>query len=367
MPTKPLPSEDLARVAEQASSSFETLNGSRIFITGGTGFFGHWLLETLLFASELMSLELQVTVLTRNGRRFCDESPHITEDKRVTLVEGDIRNFQFPAQPHSHIIHAATEVVDRYSNRPAYELAESMIEGTRRVLHFALATGAKRLLYTSTGAVYGRHTQLLHTPETYTGAPDPLVLGTTYEQAKRISEHLCVAYSAGTELNSVIARCFALVGPRLPLDQQYAIGNFIGSALQQEDLILTGDGTPRRSWLYMSDLAVWLWTMLTSGANHRAYNVGSDEGLSIGDAARFVARVLRPDDREGSTLRVSMKQVADANTPLNSYVPSVDRAREELGLTVTVTLREALHRTAAWHGDAASARYLQQLTPERGR
>ncbi len=350
MPTKPLPERDLQEILTLAPTSFESLQNARIFITGGTGFFGHWLLESLLYAHQRLGLGVQATVLTRNAEGFRVKSPHIAAHPAIALLEGDIRTFRFPAKPHTHIVHAATDSGGQQAERPAYELAESILEGTRRVLQFAHHTGATRLLYTSTGAVYGRSTTLQHTPETYTGGPDPLQLASSYDEAKRMAEHLCVAYAHGTALRPVIARCFAFVGPHLPLDAHFAIGNFIGAALRNDRIHIKGDGTPRRSWLYMSDLAAWLWTLLAQGAPNRAYNVGSDEGYTIAEAAHLTANTLRPDGHGGSTLPIQVDGTPNPAAPLNSYVPAIGRAHDELGLRVTVPLGEALRRTAAWHG-----------------
>jgi nucleoside-diphosphate-sugar epimerase len=350
MPNRPLSEEDLESVLTHAQASFLTLRDSRVFITGGTGFFGHWLLESLLHANRQLELNIRATVLTRSAASFGNRSPHIADNAAISLLEGDIRTFAFPQEPHSHIIHAATDSGGQQTNRPAYELAESILEGTRRVLHFARETGAKRLLNTSTGAVYGRSTTLMNTPETYTGSPDPLLLASSYDEAKRMAEHLCIAYAHGTGLQPVIARCFAFVGPHLPLDQHFAIGNFIGAAMRDERIHIRGDGTPRRSWLYMADLAAWLWTLLARGEANRAYNVGSDEAYTIAEAAQLAATTLRHNGAGGSTLPIQIDGTPSPSAPLNSYVPSVERARHELGLEVKVPLAEALRRTAAWHG-----------------
>ena len=349
MPAKPLPTDDLAEALALARPSFEALRGANLFLTGGTGFFGHWLLETLLYANRALDLDLRATVLTRSAQRFQAKSPHIANQPQISLLEGDIRSFAFPSAHHTHIVHAATDSGGQQTGRPAYELAESILEGTRHVLRFARETGATRLLYTSTGAVYGRSSTLPHTPESSNGGPDPLQLASSYDEAKRMAEHLCVAYAHDTPLEPVIARCFAFVGPHLPLDAHFAIGNFVGAAIRGERVHIKGDGTPRRSWLYMSDLAAWLWTLLASGAPNRGYNVGSDEAYTLAEAAHLVAHTLHPDGESGSTLGVQIDGVPNPAAPLNSYVPSVDRARQELGLRVTVPLEQAIRRTAAWH------------------
>ena len=350
MSTKPLSPNDLAEVLEHARPAFESLRGARLFITGGTGFFGHWLLETLLFAHDQLSLNVNATVLTRDAAAFAGRSPHIAQHAAIHLLQGDICNFPFPSEEHTHVLHAATDSGGKQTARPAYDLAENILAGTQHVLRFARETGAKRLLYTSTGAVYGRSTTLKHTPETYTGGPDPLQIASSYDEAKRMAEHLCVAYAHGTSLQPVLARCFAFVGPHLPLDAHFAIGNFIGAALRGERIHIHGDGTPRRSWLYMSDLAAWLWTMLAAGEANRAYNVGSDEGCTIYEAAQLTASVLRPSIGGSLGLDIQVDGVPNSGAPLNSYVPAIQRAGSELGLQVHVSLAEAIRRTAAWHG-----------------
>ncbi len=159
-----------------------------------------------------------------------------------------------------------------------------------------------------------------------------------------MSEHLCVAYSHATPLEPVIARPFAFLGPHLPLDAHFAIGNFLGAALANTPIHIRGDGTPIRSWLYMADLAIWLWAILLRGTPNRAYNVGSEDAHTVAEAARLTALTLRP----GLPIQIDGKP--DPAAPMNSYVPSTERARNELGLKQTISLTEALRRTARWHG-----------------
>jgi nucleoside-diphosphate-sugar epimerase len=341
---KPLPADDLTHIISKAGPSLRALEDANLFITGGTGFFGHWLLESLLYANDAALLNVRATVLTRNAAAFRAKSPHIADRSAITLLEGDVATFAFPAEPHSHVIHAATDSGGQQANQSPAALAQSILGGTQHVLDFARQTGAKRLLYTSTGAVYGRSTTLLHTPESYLETNHPRLPEHSYEAAKFAAENLCLSQP---ELGPVLARCFAFVGPHLPLDQHFAIGNFLGAAMKDDPIHgkihITGDGTPRRSWLYMADLAIWLWTLLTHGQPSRAYNVGSDDGMTIAEAAHLVAATLNP------TLAIQIDGTPNPAAPLNSYVPDISRARTELGLDITISLDEALRRTAAWH------------------
>jgi len=164
-----------------------------------------------------------------------------------------------------------------------------------------------------------------------------------YAHGKRAAEFLCSVAAAETNLRVKIARCFAFVGPLLPLDLNFAIGNFIRDAALKDRIEVAGDGTPRRSYLYAADLAIWLWTILVSGESGRPYNVGSEADLSIAELARLVGDVLNPG------IPVHIQDASVLGAPPKRYVPSTARAAGELGLSTRVELPEAIGRTADWY------------------
>jgi dTDP-glucose 4,6-dehydratase len=171
--------------------------------------------------------------------------------------------------------------------------------------------------------------------------------GAIYGEGKRVSELLCALYAAQSGMECKIARCFAFAGPGLPLDANFAIGNFIRDAMAGRPIEIAGDGTPLRSYLYAADLAVWLWTILLRGASLEALNVGSERAVSIAELARVVAATLRPG------LAVKIARAAEAGVAPARYVPATERARGRLGLVETVGLEEAVRRTATWSGVSA--------------
>lgn len=333
---------DLQHVLEQTVQIWPRLQGARLFITGGTGFFGSWLLESMLWANDRMRLGLRATVLTRDPARFQSKAPHLATDPAIDLLVGDMGSFSFPREGIDFVIHAATETVGAPGTFDPLWKLEADVSGTRRVLAMAREHGARRMLLTSSGAVYGQQpSEMEQVPEDYAGAPDPTDPGSAYGEAKRVCELACAASGKGGP-ETVIARCFAFVGPHLPLDSNYAIGNFIRDALSGGPIVVAGNGTAFRSYLYAADLAVWLWRLLFEGAPGRAYNVGSDAALTIEQLARLVARTVSPS----AEVRVLGKK--DGRPP-QRYVPAIERARTEIGLAPLVQLPDAIERTATWH------------------
>jgi nucleoside-diphosphate-sugar epimerase len=219
---------------------------------------------------------------------------------------------------------------------------DTIVEGTRRALQFSIASSAGRFLHVSSGAVYGTQPpQLSHVSECFTGGPDPLDPVNAYAEGKRSAEMLC-SLAASPRFATAIARCFAFVGPYMKLEAHFAIGNFIADRLHDRPIRVHGDGSPVRSYLYASDLMVWLWTILFQGQSCRAYNVGSEEALNIAALAREVAAALPPE------VDVNIPSTATPGASVQRYVPCTARAREELGLRAEVPLREAICRTHAW-------------------
>lgn len=345
MAEQPIAVTDLDLILQQTHTLWEEMRDQRLFITGGTGFFGSWLLASFCHANRALGLNATATVLTRNPAAFATRSPHLANDPAITLLEGDIRSFEQPSDDFSFVIHAATDVVaPAYASSPL-DRYSAIADGTACMLDFAAHHATRKFLLTSSGAVYGRQpANVSHVPEDYAGAPNVLDPGSAYGEGKRASELMCSLYLQHSSIEFKIARCFAFAGPCLPFDGNFAIGNFIRDVLRGGPIEIAGDGTAVRSYLYAADLAVWLWTILFKGASMQAYNVGSEGAISIGNLARVTAETLDP----GVEIHIAQEAV-EGTLPLR-YVPSTERAQRELQLRQTVSLSEAIRRTAAWHG-----------------
>lgn len=337
-------SEDLDHILKHTEGLWEELRNNRIFITGGTGFFGCWLLESFAWANEKLCLNSNALVLTRNPDILRDKAPHLLENPSIKFHIGDVRSFDFPDGEFSHIIHAATAASARLNEENPLEMLDTIIDGTRRTLDFAVKCGGKKLLLTSSGAVYGKQPpDMTHIPEEYMGAPDTMNPGSAYAEGKRVSELLCAIYSKKFGIECKIARCFAFVGPYFRLDIHYAIGNFIRDALNGGPIVVKGDGTPIRSYLYAADLVIRLWIILLRAESCRPYNVGSSVDNNLKDIAEKVSELVLGK----SNTKVLGKRVL--NQPVDRYVPNVSRGFRENMFPPTLAFEDSILKTFHWN------------------
>jgi len=332
---------DLDHILAHTAELWEELRGKRLFITGGTGFFGKWLLESFAWANGLLDLNASALVLTRNYDVFQKCAPHLAANPAIRFHVGDVRNYTFPEREFSHVIHAATtSAVATFNNEDPLVKFDTIAEGTRHTLDFAVRCRAEKFLLTGSGAVYGKQpSDMTHIPEEYCGAPDPADPNSALGEGKRAAEFLCAEYARKYGIEMKIARCFSFVGPYLQMNIHYAIGNFVRDALTGGPINVNGDGAPYRSYLYAADLVIWLMTILFKGAPGCVYNVGSEDGMTIAQVAEAVAESME------SPVEVIIGRTAAANNPPCRYVPSTRRARAQLGLSQVVGLREALKKT----------------------
>lgn len=340
-PRRGLPIEDLENAISGIHPHWDQLKNGRIFVTGATGFFGTWILESFFFANEKHQLNAQLVGLSRRPELFKKKWPHLFRANNITLLRGDVRDFEFPEGGFSHVIHGATTPSVTV---PSNEMFETIILGTRRTLQFAEQKKVKRFLFVSSGAVYGKQpVDLMQIPETFTGGPDIMNPVSIYGEGKRVGELLCAVAHHQKGIEVAIARCFAFVGPHLPLDAHFAIGNFIRDALRGL-AIQVKDGRPFRSYLYASDLVRWLWTILFLGKACRPYNVGSDQAIAVAELAQRVNSLLKGSHANPSSAALEVGPRGFAPR----YVPSTRRCQEELFLRQTIPLDLAIRKTADW-------------------
>lgn len=328
---------DLKLISEKLNPYFSLLERKTIFVTGGTGFFGKWLLETISHLNDSEGLGIKATVLSRKPDNFQRNIPHLSSKAYFEFIKGDVRSFEKQNSHYDYIIHAATDVSNNISNHEQDLIRSTILDGTKHIVDFAKRVGCKRLLYTSSGAVYGNQSEdMIHgLTEDYLLNKDKIKKD-VYASAKLESEDY-LRHHLSCDL--IVARCFAFSGPYLPLDGKYAFGNFISNSIKGENIVIKGNGTTVRSYLYAADLSIWLFTMLVKGIDRQTYNVGSNEAISIKD----LAHMINDSHSEVQILGKSLEKES-------IYFPSIDKAKRELDLEIYTSLDESIIKTINFYG-----------------
>ena len=336
--------DDLDAIFESLELHWPHLIDARLFFTGGTGLIGRWMLESLVLANRRLGLNVNVVVMTRDPDAFAAKAPDLVADPAITLVAGDILTSPLPSDAFTHVIHAATDASAELNETDPRRMFDTIVTGTRRTLDLAVSANASRYFFLSSGAVYGAQPwDVTHVSEDWAGGPDQRNPRNAYAEGKRAAEMLCAIYAKQFGLDVVNARIFALLGPMLSLGMHFAAGNFILDAIAGRPIRVESAGTAVRSYLYVGDLTVWLWSILLRAEAGAAYNCGSEVAVSIAELAKRVDDILG-----GAGHEVLGKD--DIGWNPGRYVPSTSKITRDLGMVETINLDEAIRRTAYWNG-----------------
>lgn len=324
--------EDCSSILKNAPCRWGKLRNSKIFVTGGTGFFGKWLMRSFAHVNSALSLNAEMTVLSRSPEKFLEGNPLFAQAGMPRFVKDDVRTFCCGGG-YDFIIHAATPSDGRLDTADPDELYSIITDGTSNVVKNAEAWRSRKILYISSGGVYGvQPPEIAAMPEDYIPAPTG-----TYGMGKLKSEEIC--FSCGVP--AVSARCYAFIGPYQALgNRRFAVSSFIGDAIRGVPIHVK-DGSPYRSYLYAADLMAWLWTLLIEGKPGEAYNVGSGEAMTVFELARVISRSVSPE----VVLEVDKYDCEAALPP--RYVPDVAKAAG-LGLRQYTPISSAIKKTIDW-------------------
>jgi dTDP-glucose 4,6-dehydratase len=274
----------------------------RIVVTGGSGFLGSHLSETLLGQGhEVLCLDNLSTGRTEN-------IAHLRSNKRFQFVECDVSKQISVDGPVDGVLHFASPAspID-YLEMPIQTLKVGSL-GTHNSLGLAKAKGA-RLLLASTSEVYG-DPLVNPQPETYWGNVNPIGPRGVYDEAKRFAEAITMAYQRFHGLDTRIVRIFNTYGPRMRPNDGRVVSNFIVQALQGEPLTVYGEGQQTRSFCFVSDLVRGILMLLMADRNEEIgspFNIGNPEERTVldlatkvialtGSSSKIVKRELPVDD-----------------------------------------------------------------------
>lgn len=317
----------------------------RILITGVAGFIGSHLCDR--FLSEGYDVTGMDNLLTGDLANL----EHLRGNAHFTFLRQDVSEPIVLEKPADLVLHFASPASPNpaspygYPNLPIETLKAGSL-GTLHTLEVAQASHASYLL-ASTSEVYGdplEHPQ----KESYWGHVDPIGPRSVYDEAKRFSEALTMAYHRTHGLNTHIARIFNTYGPRMRLDDGRVVPSFVSQALHREPLTIYGDGSQTRSFCYVEDLVEGIFRLALSG-EHDPVNLGNPVEMTVLDLAECINRLA--GNPAGITF---LPEKRDAHDPRRRQ-PDIHRAEHILGWEPKIPLEEGLHRTLAYYGSRVTA------------
>ncbi|MBD2552240.1 NAD-dependent epimerase/dehydratase family protein [Limnothrix sp. FACHB-708] len=337
--------EDCDRVTANFVDDLSVLRGECILITGGTGFVGTWLTELIVFLNDAYGFNTKLVLLSSRAYNFSAKAPHLALRKDILLVEQDVRAFLDISSDVNWIIHAAANPDSRLHASDPLKIIDVIIKGTESALMAATRLpNLKKFLNISSGLVYGlQPLEMEVTPENFRGVLDFTSINSAYAEAKQMGETLCAVYRNQHRLPVVNARPFAFIGPYQLLDRPWAINNFIRDSLLGSEIRILGDGETIRSYMYPSDMALWLLVALVKGRIGASYNIGSSHGITLKSLASIICSNFAnpPEITVGSSEITKLKR--------SKLVPDTSLASKELKLDLTVNIKESIRKTILWN------------------
>jgi UDP-glucuronate decarboxylase len=339
IPTPGISAHDLESIISRSAPEIEQLLLQPVLVTGGSGFVGRWLIETLVAASLKMAINAEIVSLNRVTTAWQGE---LVRRGLLQVVNADISKSFHLDQGFGYVFHCATPASAALNESNPAEMQRIIEQGAENIIQLFSETST-RVVNVSSGAVYGiQPADLQCFKEEWMYSSRRVLPNSAYHHAKVGAEERFNRALNHSSIEVVHARLFAFLAPLLPLDQHFAAGNFIRDAVNNSPIIISGDHRTVRTYMYGTDLVVWLIATAVLGRSGDAYNIGSPYETTIGELASQIARIA------GSTAGVSFIGTPDLTLPAHRYVPCTTRTQRELGVTLDVRLEEAVERTLRW-------------------
>jgi nucleoside-diphosphate-sugar epimerase len=353
---------DLEDIATRADAEFRAMAGKSLLITGGAGFLGHYLVQGLLHWNRRRSggNPVRVTVCDNYIRGVPDWLSSLEGDPGLILRKHDItERIPDDAGHFDYVIHAASIASPIYYRKYPIETMDANVNGLRLLLDRCLEAkeNGRHLsgfLFFSTSEIYGDPVpDEIPTREEYRGNVSCTGPRACYDESKRFGETLCVNFARVHGMPVTIARPFNNYGPGLKITDRRVIPDFARDMFAGRDLVLLSDGSPTRTFCYVTDAVVGYYKILVRGRPGEAYNIGIDKPeISMLELARTIAEVgRRRFAYEGKVVHAASEDREYLTDNPQRRCPVIEKARSELGFEPTIQLEEGIERSLVWYAD----------------
>ena len=332
---------DLNFIFNNCKKEFNLLSNKSLLITGGTGFFGKWFLSLIFYTNKNYNTNILTTLITRDQNKFFLENPHYKNNKFLKIIQIDILDLKKITNKFDFLLHmAATSAEETFNGESDLNKTRTLFNGAKNIMEIVIRNNISKVLFTSSGVVYGSSSKDMKNENDISHSLD-LEKRNGLAKGKILAEDIISNMSIENNINFKIARCFSFVGPYLPLDIHYAIGNFINDAIFNEKILINGNGLPYRSYLYISDTLIWLIKLLVGNAEG-IFNVGSERRIQIFELATMVRDIIAPSKK----IIIQKKEFNEGNFKRDIYLPNTEKIRGLLKVKEWTSLEDAILKTA---------------------
>jgi nucleoside-diphosphate-sugar epimerase len=351
---------DLSQIATAVRDEFAEMEGSNLLITGGGGFLGYYLVQSVLAWNERRGSgrPIHVTVVDNYRRGVPEWLLALRGNRNLALLEHDISQPLPPDPPaFQYIIHAAGIASPTYYRRFPIETMDTNVHGLRHLLEYARArqggsSPVRGFLFYSSSEIYGDPLPgNIPTPENYRGNVSCTGPRACYDESKRYGETLCVNFAQQHGIPVTMARPFNNYGPGLKITDRRVIPDFARDVLSGRDIVMLSDGAPKRTFCYATDAIAGYFKVLVKGRPGEPYNIGVETPeISVLELAERVTRLA--SQLFGYAGKVVRKESNEADYLVdnpNRRCPVIDKARTQLGYEPVVDFEEGLRRSLVWY------------------
>jgi nucleoside-diphosphate-sugar epimerase len=352
--------EDLDTICADLAAEFGTMSGGRLLVTGGGGFLGYYLVQSVLHWNDKRAAggKINVTVYDNYARGVPEWLEALSgradlELRRHDMIEPlpkDIGHFDY-------VIHAAGIASPIFYRAQPLKCIDANVNGLRNLLDYAVAEREKGqplrgFLFYSSSEIYGDPAaSAIPTPEDYRGNVSCTGPRACYDETKRFGETLCVVYAKHEEIPVTMARPFNNYGPGLKITDGRVIPDFAKDIFAGRDIVMLSDGHPTRTFCYATDAITGYFKVLARGGAGEAYNIGIDRPeISVANLAELTVKAASDLCGYGGKVVLGKSNEADylIDNP-NRRCPVIDKARKELGFNPRVLIEDGIYRSLIWY------------------
>lgn len=312
-------------------------------VTGGTGFLGTWIAETVAALNDEYKLKITLDLYARNVIDWARKYPHLSNRSDIRLQTQDVRSsFEF-SRSTNFVVHAAGIPNNRVHSSDPLRVYQTTVVGINNVLEAASQlNGLNRLINVSSCLVNGQPNRPGPLSEADCFPMRSGQLHTVYAEAKRAAESLTAVYRNQFRMPISTVRPFTFAGPYQELDRPWALNNFLRDVLTGSDIRIHGDGNARRSYLYGSDAAWWMLAALINGEDGATYNVGSSMAVTHLELVKLIGGFATPKPR------VLLNTLPSKQYTYDDLFPDNTATLQSLGVTQTCSLEKTVDKTWRW-------------------